>query len=103
MNRVVSKEFTPSMTRSDLVKAMSRNQKFLASKDVELAVRYLINIMSDSLSSGERIEIRGFGSFNLQYHPPRIGRNPRTGEPVDISGKYVPYFKPGKELKQRVL
>ena len=91
------------MTRSDLVKVMSKNQKFLASKDVELAVRCLINIMSDSLSSGERIEIRGFGSFNLQYHPPRSGRNPRTGEPVDISGKYVPYFKPGKELKKRVL
>lgn len=91
------------MTRADLVKALSKNQKYLASKDVGLAVRSLINILSNSLSSGERVEIRGFGSFNLQYHPPRSGRNPRTGEPIDISGKYAPYFKPGKELRKRVL
>ncbi len=103
MNRAVSKEFTPSMTKSDLVKVLSKNQGFLAPKDVELAVRSLINIMSNSLSSGERIEIRGFGSFNLHYRPPRSGRNPRTGEPVNISGKYVPYFKPGEELRKRVL
>jgi len=91
------------MTRSDLVKVLSKNQRFLASKDVEVAVKSLLNILSDSLSSGERIEIRGFGSFNLQYHHPRSGRNPRTGEPVNVSGKYVPHFKPGKELRKRVL
>ena len=91
------------MTRSDLVKALSKNQRYLASKDVDVAIKSLINILSDSLSSGERIEIRGFGSFNLMYHQPRSGRNPRTGEPVDISGKYVPYFKPGAELRKRVL
>jgi len=103
MNRTASKVFTSSMTKSDLVKVLSKNQKYLAPKDVEVAVKSLINIMSDSLSSGERIEIRGFGSFNLQYHQPRSGRNPRTGESVNISGKYVPRFKPSKELRKRVL
>jgi len=91
------------MTRSDLIKILSKKQKHLAQKDVELAIRSLINIMGYSLSSGERIEIRGFGSFNLNYRPPRSGRNPRTGESVDISAKYVPCFKPGKELRKRVL
>ena len=91
------------MTKSDLIKVLSKNQGFLAHKDVELAVKSLINIMSNSLSSGERIEIRGFGSFNLHYYPPRSGRNPRTGELVKISGKYVPHFKPGEELRKRVL
>jgi integration host factor subunit beta len=103
MNRIVSNEFMPSLTRSDLVKVLSKNQRYLAAKDVEVAIRSLVNILSNSLSSGERIEIRGFGSFNLQYHSPRIGRNPRTGESVNISGKYVPHFKPGKELRKRVL
>ena len=103
MNRTASKEPTPSITRSELVKVLSKNQKYLAAKDVEVAVKSLINILSDSLSSGERVEIRGFGSFNLQYHQPRSGRNPRTGESVNISGKYVPHFKPSKELRKRVL
>ena len=103
MNRAVSKKFTPSMTKSDLVEVLSKNQRYLAPKDVEVVVRSLINILSNSLSSGERIEIRGFGSFNLHYHPSRIGRNPRTGESVNIAGKYVPHFKPGKELRKRVL
>jgi integration host factor subunit beta len=102
MNRAVPKEFTPSITRSDLVKILSKNQRYLAPKDVEVVVKSLINILSNSLSSGERIEIRGFGSFNLHYHPSRIGRNPRTGESVNIAGKYVPHFKPGKELRKRV-
>ena len=103
MNQAVPKEFSPSITRSDLVKALSKNQRYLAPKDVEVAVRSLINMLSNSLSSGERIEIRGFGSFNLRYHPSRIGRNPRTGESISIAGKYVPHFKPGKELRKRVL
>jgi integration host factor subunit beta len=102
MNQAVSKEFTPSMNKSDLVKVLSKNQRYLSSKDVEVVVKSLINILSNSLSSGERIEIRGFGSFNLHYHSPRIGKNPRTGEPVNISGKYVPHFKPSKELLKRV-
>ena len=103
MSRAVSKKSTPAVTKLDLIKILSKKQEHLAQKDVELAVRSLINIMSSCLSSGERIEIRGFGSFDLHYHPPRSGRNPRTGEPVKISGKYVPYFKPGKELRKRVL
>ena len=103
MKRAVSKESTPSITRLDLIKVLSKKQKYLAAKDVEVAVKSLINILSDSLSSGERVEIRGFGSFNLQYHEPRSGRNPRTGESVKIPGKHVPHFKPSKELKKRVL
>ena len=90
------------MTKRDLVKVLSRNQRYLAPKDVEIVVRSLINILSNSLSSGVRIEIRGFGSFNLHYHSPRIGKNPRTGESVNIPGKYVPHFKPSKELRKRV-
>jgi len=74
MNRAVSKEFTPSMTKSDLIKVLSKNQSYLASKDVEVVVKSLINILSNSLSSGERIEIRGFGSFNLHYRQPRSGK-----------------------------
>jgi integration host factor subunit beta len=58
--------------------------------------------MAEALAGGDRIEIRGFGSFSLHYRPPRLGRNPKTGEKVDLSGKYVPHFKPGKELKDRV-
>ena len=103
MNRSASNSFKPAITRSDLTKILSKKQEHLAQKDVELAVRSLINLMTSSLCSGERIEIRGFGSFNLHYHSPRTGRNPRTGEPVNLSGKYVPYFKPGKELRKRVL
>jgi len=58
--------------------------------------------MSNALANGERIEIRGFGSFSLHYRPPRMGRNPKTGETVELAGKYVPHFKPGKEMRDRV-
>jgi integration host factor subunit beta len=94
-------EFVPSMTKSDLIDNLSRNQGHLAYKDVELAVKSLIEMMSSALSNGERIEIRGFGSFSLHYRPPRTGRNPKSGEKVDLPGKYVPHFKPGKELRDR--
>lgn len=90
------------MTKSELIEAITRRQSHLNAKDVELAVKYLIEVMSNSLSSGERIEIRGFGSFSLHFRPPRIGRNPKTGEAVALSGKYVPHFKPGKDLRERV-
>jgi integration host factor subunit beta len=69
---------------------------------VELSVKTLLEHMSSALSSGERIEIRGFGSFSLHYRPPRTGRNPKTGDAVELPGKYVPHFKPGKELRERV-
>jgi integration host factor subunit beta len=90
------------MTKSELMDIIGRKQKHLPAKDVELAVKHILEVMSDSLSSGERIEIRGFGSFSLHYRPPRMGRNPKTGEVVALSGKYVPHFKPGKDLRERV-
>ena len=90
------------MTKSELIEAIARKQKHLPAKDVELAVKHLLDLMSDSLAKGQRIEIRGFGSFSLHFRPPRIGRNPKTGEAVALSGKYVPHFKPGKELRERV-
>jgi integration host factor subunit beta len=95
-------EFTPSITKSSLIGNLSKNSRHLPNQDVRMAINHLIKMMSNSLSTGERIEIRGFGSFNLHYFPPRIGRNPKSGESVNLSGKYVPHFKPGKELRDRV-
>ena len=95
-------EDVPSLTKSDLIDNLSRNQGHLAYKDVELAVKSLIEKMSSALSNGDRIEIRGFGSFSLHYRPPRTGRNLKSGEKADLPGKYVPHFKPGKELRDRV-
>lgn len=90
------------MTKSELIEALARQQPHLPLKDVELAVKCIIEKMNQALSSGERIEIRGFGSFSLHLRPPRMGRNPKTGESVALSKKYVPHFKPGKELRDRV-
>jgi integration host factor subunit beta len=90
------------MTKSELIEDLAREQGHLAYRDVELAVKCVLEHMSNSLASGERIEIRGFGSFSLHYRPPRIGRNPKTGDSVALSGKHVPHFKPGKELRDRV-
>lgn len=90
------------MMKSELIEALARQQSHLAYKDIELAVRCILERMSTALASGERIEIRGFGSFSLHYRPPRVGRNPKTGDPVALTGKHVPHFKPGKELRDRV-
>lgn len=90
------------MTKSELIEAVAAQQSHLAYKDVELAVKEILEQMSQALASGDRIEIRGFGSFSLHYRPPRIGRNPKSGEPVALAGKHVPHFKPGKELRDRV-
>ena len=90
------------MTRSELIDLMADSQNQLSTKDVELAVKLLIDHMSETLSAGQRIEIRGFGSFSLHYREPRQGRNPRTGDAVELRGKHVPHFKPGKELRERV-
>lgn len=90
------------MTKSELIDIIARSQNQLPYKDVELSVKTLIEQMAQALAAGERIEIRGFGSFSLHFRPPRIGRNPKTGEAVALSGKYVPHFKPGKELRERV-
>lgn len=90
------------MTKSELIELIAANQTQLSAKDVELAVKTVLEHMSQTLASGERIEIRGFGSFSLHYREPRKGRNPKTGDAVQLSGKYVPHFKPGKELRERV-
>jgi len=90
------------MTKSELIEQIAARHTQLSAKDIELAVKAIINYMTDVLSDGGRIEIRGFGSFSLHYREPRTGRNPKTGEPVVLSGKYVPHFKPGKELRDRV-
>lgn len=90
------------MTKSELIELLARKQKHLPTKDVELAVKHLLELMSNALASGERIEIRGFGSFSLHFRPLRQGRNPKTGEAVALAGKFVPHFKPGKDLRDRV-
>jgi integration host factor subunit beta len=90
------------MTKSELIERIAARQPQLSLKDVELAVKTVLEQMSQTLASGERIEIRGFGSFSLHFREPRQGRNPKTGETVELSGKYVPHFKPGKEMRERV-
>jgi integration host factor subunit beta len=91
-----------AITKSDLIERLTEKQPQFTSKDVELIVKSLLEEMSQTLATGGRIEIRGFGSFSLHYRESRVGRNPKTGEKVDLSGKYVPHFKPGKELRERV-
>lgn len=90
------------MTKSELIEKISRQQDQLQPKDVELAVKMILEEMTQALVNNQRIEIRGFGSFCLHFRGPRQGRNPKTGEKVELPGKYVPYFKPGKELRERV-
>ena len=91
-----------TLTKSELMDILARKQTQLAYKDIELAIKTIIEQMTQSLSTGDRIEIRGFGSFSLHFRPPRMGRNPKTGDPVPLQGKHVPHFKPGKELRERV-
>ncbi len=90
------------MTKSELIERLATRQTQLSAKDVELVVKSLLEHMAQSLARGERIEIRGFGSFSLHFRAPRTGRNPKTGDAVTLAGKYVPHFKPGKELRDRV-
>ena len=90
------------MTKSELIENIVAKQVQLSVRDVELAVKAIIDMMSQSLASGGRIEIRGFGSFSLHYRSPRTGRNPKTGDAVQLSGKNVPHFKPGKNLREQV-
>lgn len=90
------------MIKSDLIERLSEKQSLLNYRDVELAVKLILGQMSSSLARGDRIEVRGFGSFTLRHRPPRIGRNPKSGEAVELAEKYVPHFKPGKELCDRV-
>jgi integration host factor subunit beta len=90
------------MTRSDLVTLLAERFSQLSQRDSELAVKTLLDAMSDALARGHRIEIRGFGSFSINRRPPRTGRNPRSGEQVAIPEKLVPHFKPGKALRENV-
>ena len=90
------------MNRSDLIELLATKQSFLGERDVQYAVDALLRLMSDALASGQRIEIRGFGSFTLHTRRPRMGRNPRTGEVVALPARHVPHFKPGKDLRERV-
>ncbi|CAM3822786.1 integration host factor subunit beta [Rheinheimera salexigens] len=90
------------MTKSELIEKLATDFPNIQVKDVEASVKEILEQMAQSLSSNERIEIRGFGSFSLHYRAPRVGRNPKTGDKVELDGKYVPHFKPGKELRDRV-
>lgn len=90
------------MTKSELIAKLAERYPQLVAKDAELAVKTILDAMAVSLASGQRIEIRGFGSFDLNYRPPRVGRNPKSGTKVAVPEKYVPHFKAGKELRERV-
>lgn len=90
------------MTKSELIERITERQSHLSARDVELAIKTVLEQMAEALADGERIEVRGFGSFSLHYRSARQGRNPKTGESVLLDGKYVPHFKPGKELRESV-
>ena len=90
------------MTKSELITQLSEKFSQLVHKDAELSVKTIIDSLGNTLSNGGRVEIRGFGSFRLNHRPARLGRNPKTGEKVNVPEKFVPHFKPGKELKIKV-
>ncbi|MDR0439595.1 MAG: integration host factor subunit beta [Candidatus Accumulibacter sp.] len=90
------------MTKSDLIARLAERFPQLVSKDADFAVKMILDALSEALVHGDRIEIRGFGSFSLNYRPPRIGRNPKSGDKVRVPEKWVPHFKAGKELRERV-
>lgn len=90
------------MTRAELIEQLSFSHPQLTLKDIELTIRTILDEMARTLSDGGRAEIRGFGSFNLNHRPPRKARNPKTGKAVMVPAKYVPHFRPGKELRERV-
>lgn len=98
----IEKVKSGEMTKSELIELIARRHTQLSQKDVEIAVNQILDVMIDALSEGERIEIRGFGSFSLHRRQARIGRNPKTGESVPLSEKRVPHFKPGKMLREKV-
>ncbi len=90
------------MTKSELIEALAQKQPHLMQRDVDLAVKLVLDKISAALARGERVEIRGFGSFALHHRPARVGRNPKTGAAVEIPAKSVPHFKPGKEMREKV-
>jgi len=90
------------MTKSELIARLAERFSQLVAKDADFAVKMILDAMSEALAKGDRIEIRGFGSFALNYRPPRVGRNPKSGDKVSVPQKWVPHFKAGKELRERV-
>ena len=90
------------MTKSDLIARLAERFPQLVAKDADFAVKMILDAMSEALAKGDRIEIRGFRSFSLNYRPPRVGRNPKSGDKVSVPEKWVPHFKAGKELRERV-
>ena len=90
------------MTKSELIARLAERFPQLVAKDADFAVKMMLDAMSEALVRGDRIEIRGFGSFALNYRPPRVGRTPKSGEKVSVPAKWVPHFKAGKELRERV-
>src|SRR5512139_2864817 len=91
-----------TMTKSELIARLAERNPRLVARDADEAVNTMLDAMTDALAGGQRIEIRGFGSFALNYRPPRVGRNPKSGERVQVPAKFVPHFKAGKELRSRV-
>ena len=91
-----------TMTKSELIAKLAERNPRLVARDADEAVNTMLDAMTDALAGGQRIEIRGFGSFALNYRPPRVGRNPKSGDRVQVPAKYVPHFKAGKELRERV-
>ena len=89
------------MTKSDLIARLAERFPQLVAKDADFAVKMILDALSEALVKGDRIEIRGFGSFSLNYRPPRVGRNPKSGDKVSVPEKWVPHFKAGKELRER--
>ena len=90
------------MVKSKLVRVLNEKLPELQQRDVEMALNCILGQMADAIAQGERIEIRGFGSFNLHHRPPRIARNPKTGEAVNLPAKIAIHFKPGMEMRNRV-
>ena len=90
------------MTKSDLIAKLADRFPQLVAKGADFAVKMILDALSEALAKGDRIEIRGFGSFSLNYRPPRVGRNPKSGDKVSVPEKWVPHFKAGKELRERV-
>ena len=90
------------MTKSELIARLAERFPQLVAKDADYADKMMLDALTAALVRGDRIEIRGFGSFALNYRPPRVGRNPKSGDKVQVPEKYVPHFKAGKELRERV-
>lgn len=90
------------MIKSELVQVIADKNPHLFQRDVENIVNAILDEISDALSSGDRVELRGFGAFSVKHREARSGRNPRTGESVQVEEKWVPFFKTGKELRERL-